>query len=83
MTRRLLGWRLAMRIEAARFDEARIPFNNGDGFFNAGDYAAETAVIRTEADAVAWIARLRGSRRIEHRHAQRVESESGGSAGEG
>ena len=59
LTRRLLEWRLAMRIEAARFDEARIPFNNGDGFFNAGNYAAETTVIRSEADARAWLARLR------------------------
>ncbi len=59
LTRRLLDWRLRMRIEAARFDEARIPFDNGDGFFNAGNYAAETTVIRTEADAAAWIARLR------------------------
>jgi uncharacterized protein (DUF885 family) len=59
LTRRLLDWRLGMRIEAARFDEARIPFDNGDGFFNTGNYAAETTVIRTDADAVAWIARLR------------------------
>lgn len=59
LTRRLLGWRLGMRIEAARFDEARIPFDNGDGFFNTGNYAAETTVLRTEADAVAWTARLR------------------------
>lgn len=59
LTRRLLEWRLGMRIEAARFDEARIPFDNGDGFFNTGNYAAETTVIRTDADAVAWIARLR------------------------
>ena len=59
LTRRLLEWRLGMRIEAARFDEARIPFDNGDGFFNTANYAAETTVIRTDADAVAWIARLR------------------------
>ncbi|HLJ22222.1 MAG TPA: DUF885 family protein, partial [Stellaceae bacterium] len=59
LTRRLLEWRLGMRIEAARFDEARIPFDNGDGFFNAGNYAAETTVIRSEDDALAWIARLR------------------------
>lgn len=30
-----------------------------DGFVNAGNYAAETTVIRTDAEAVAWIARLR------------------------
>ena len=59
LTRRLLAWRLGMRIEAARFDEARIPFDNGDGFFNTGNYAAETTVLRSEAEAVAWIARLR------------------------
>jgi uncharacterized protein (DUF885 family) len=59
LTRRLLDWRLRMRIEAARYDEARIPFDNGDGFFNAGNYAAETTVIRTDSDAVAWIARIR------------------------
>jgi uncharacterized protein (DUF885 family) len=59
LTRRLLDWRLGILIEAARYDEARVPFNNGDGFFNAGNYAAETTVIRTDADAVAWIARLR------------------------
>ncbi len=59
LTRRLLEWRLGMRIEAARFDEARIPFDNGDGFFNTGNYAAETTVVRTDADAVAWIARVR------------------------
>jgi uncharacterized protein (DUF885 family) len=59
LTRRLLKWRLAMWIEAARFDEARIPFDNGDGFFNTGNYAAATTVIRTDADAVAWIARLK------------------------
>jgi uncharacterized protein (DUF885 family) len=59
LTRRLLEWRLGIRIEAARFDEARIPFDNGDGFFNTGNYAAETTVIRTDSDAVAWIARLR------------------------
>jgi uncharacterized protein (DUF885 family) len=59
LTRRLLQWRLGMRLEAAHFDEARIPFDNGDGFFNTGNYAAETTVIRTEDDAVAWIERLR------------------------
>ncbi len=59
LTRRLLEWRLGIRIEAAHFDEARIPFDNGDGFFNTGNYAAETTVIRSDADAVAWIARLR------------------------
>ena len=59
LTRELLDWRLGMRIEAARFDAARIPFDNGDGFFNTANYAAETTVIRTDTDGVAWIARLK------------------------
>jgi uncharacterized protein (DUF885 family) len=59
LTRQLLDWRLGMRIEAARFDAARIPFDNGDGFFNTANYAAETTVIRTDADGAAWVARLK------------------------
>ena len=59
LTRELLDDQLALLIEEARFDEARIPFNNGDGFFNTANYAAQTTVIRNEADARAWIARLK------------------------
>ena len=59
LTRRLLDWRLGMAIEAATFDEERIAFDSGDGFFNTANYAAATTVIRSEADAQAWIARLR------------------------
>ena len=57
-TRALLDWRLNILIEGARFDEERIPFDNGDGFFNTANYAAATTVIRTERDGVDWIARL-------------------------
>jgi uncharacterized protein (DUF885 family) len=59
LTRRLLDWRMAIEIEAARWDEARIPFDNGDGFFNTANYAAATTVIRSDADAKTWIARIR------------------------
>ncbi|MCJ8157774.1 DUF885 family protein [Sphingomonas sp. LaA6.9] len=58
LTRTLLDWRLDVVIEGARFDEERIPFDAGDGFFNTANYAAGGTVIRTEADARAWIARL-------------------------
>ncbi|RJF85851.1 DUF885 domain-containing protein [Sphingomonas cavernae] len=58
LTRTLLDWRLDIMIEGARFDEERIPFDAGDGFFNAANYAAGNTVVRTEADARAWIARL-------------------------
>ncbi|WBO23248.1 DUF885 domain-containing protein [Sphingomonas abietis] len=59
LTRRLLDWRLGIDIEGARWDEDRIPFDNGDGFFNTANYAAANTVIRSEADATAWIARIR------------------------
>ena len=59
LTRRLLDWRLAILVEGARFDEDRIPFDSGDGFFNTANYAAATTVIRDEAAAQAWIERLR------------------------
>lgn len=59
LTRRLLDWRLAILIEGAAFDEDRIPFDSGDGFFNTANYAAGTTVIRDESEAQAWIERIR------------------------
>jgi uncharacterized protein (DUF885 family) len=58
-TRELLAWRLDLLIEAGRFDEERIPFDNGDGFFNTANYAAAQTVLRSDADARAWNARLK------------------------
>ena len=48
LTRELLGWRLAIAIEGARFDEERIPFDNGDGFFNTANYVAANTVLHVE-----------------------------------
>lgn len=59
LTRELLAWRLGMLVEGARFDEDRVPFDNGDGFFNTANYAAANTVPRDEAAARAWIARLK------------------------
>lgn len=58
LTRELLDWRLDILAAGAKFDEDRIAFDNGDGFFNTANYAAQTTVIANEADAKAWIARL-------------------------
>jgi uncharacterized protein (DUF885 family) len=58
LTRELLDWRLGVLIEGARFDEERIPFDSGDGFFNAANYAAQVTRIANEEAAIAWIARL-------------------------
>ena len=58
LTRELLLWRLQVLLDGARFDEDRVPFDNGDGFFNAATYAAQVTVIANESDAAAWIGRL-------------------------
>lgn len=56
--RRLLDWRLQILIEGANFDEERIPFDNGDGFFNTAVYAAAQTVPRSAEEALAWIDRI-------------------------
>ncbi len=58
LTRELLDWRLSVAIEGARFDEDRVPFDNGDGFFNTANYVAANTVLHDEREARAWIARL-------------------------
>ncbi len=47
-----------MALEAMAFDEERMPFISGDGFYTTPDYAALNTLLRNEADAAAWIARL-------------------------
>jgi uncharacterized protein (DUF885 family) len=49
---------VADALDAIAFDEARVPFNNDFGFFVVADFLAQATPIRTEADAVAWLARL-------------------------
>jgi uncharacterized protein (DUF885 family) len=51
--------RLSLELDGLRFDEARAPFNFGDGFFTTPDYAAAGVVLRTEPEARAWIAKLK------------------------
>lgn len=55
----LIRDRLELEIDGLRFDEARLPFNTGDGFYTVPDYAAAGVVLRTEAEARAWIAKLK------------------------
>lgn len=54
----LLAWRLASDVEGDAFDEERIPFTNDEGFFVMPAYVAGDTVIRTDADAAAWLARI-------------------------
>ena len=54
----LLADRVRTALEALRFDEERIPFMSGDGFYTTADYAALNTVLADETDAEAWLERL-------------------------
>ena len=58
LTQAILAWRLDMRRQAARFDEERMPFIAGDGFFTTPTYTASTTVIRNGDDARAWLTKI-------------------------
>jgi uncharacterized protein (DUF885 family) len=55
----LLTDRVQIALEGFAFDPERIAFISGDGFYTVPDYAALNTVLSTEADAAAWLARLR------------------------
>ena len=58
LSRDLLRERVALDLEGFGFDEQRVPFNTGDGFFTVPTYAADGVVLRSEAEGRAWIAKL-------------------------
>ena len=58
LNRDLLLDRLGLALAGFGFDEERIPFLSGDGFYTTPDYAALNTRLADEAAAEAWIARL-------------------------
>jgi len=58
LNRDLLRERVELDLAGLAFDEERIPFNTGDGFFTVPDYAAQGIALRSEAQARAWIAKV-------------------------
>jgi uncharacterized protein (DUF885 family) len=58
LNRALLRDRVDVALAGQEFDEERIPFTSGDGFYTTPDYAALNTILKTEADADAWLARL-------------------------
>jgi uncharacterized protein (DUF885 family) len=58
LNRGLLLDRTASALEGLGFDEERMPFISGDGFYTTADYAAFNTRLLDEAAAEAWIARL-------------------------
>jgi uncharacterized protein (DUF885 family) len=59
LNRALLAWRIDIDLEGQTFDEERIPFTSDEGFFVTPIYAAEGTVIHTQAEAQAWLERLK------------------------
>ncbi|MFI4964203.1 MAG: DUF885 domain-containing protein [Caulobacterales bacterium] len=59
LNRAFLAWILGRRLASLAFDEDRMPFNSDGGFDQELSYLADTTNLDSEADAQAWIARLR------------------------
>ncbi|MDB5974223.1 MAG: hypothetical protein JWR07_983 [Nevskia sp.] len=58
LNREAMSRQVGRSYEGLSFDETRFPFAADDGFFNIPDYVARGTVIRTQADADSWLARL-------------------------
>jgi uncharacterized protein (DUF885 family) len=58
LNRDILARRVDMELQGLAFDQERIPFVSGEGFFNLPDDTAQATVIHGDADARAWLARL-------------------------
>ena len=58
LNRQLLIDRVDLALDGLAFDEERMPFISGDGFYTTADYAALNTPLDDEAAAEAWIARL-------------------------
>ena len=58
ISRQLLDRKIAVQLEGFGFDEERMPFRSGEGFFDAPGGAAANTVIRSSAEAEAWLARM-------------------------
>ncbi|MDE2488618.1 MAG: DUF885 family protein [Alphaproteobacteria bacterium] len=59
LNREFLAWTLDNRLKSLGFDEARMPFNSDSGFDEELDYFADTTDLNNEADAQAWLSRMR------------------------
>jgi uncharacterized protein (DUF885 family) len=58
LNRALISDRVDVALAGLAFDEERIPFISGDGFYTTADYAALGTTLVSEDDAEAWLARL-------------------------
>lgn len=63
LNRDFLAWTLDRRLQSLSFDEARWAFNSDSGFDQDLSYLGSVTHLDTEADAEAWILRLRAAPR--------------------
>jgi hypothetical protein len=50
--------RVGLALDGFQFDEERLPFISGDGFYTTADYAALNTPLDSVVDGEAWIAEL-------------------------
>jgi uncharacterized protein (DUF885 family) len=58
LSRELLADRAELELQGLAFDEARLPYISGDGFYTVPNYAADGVVLRDEAQARAWLDKI-------------------------
>jgi uncharacterized protein (DUF885 family) len=58
LERDALAYRVGIQREGFGFDEERVPFISGEGFFINPDYASTVTVLNSEAEAEAWLTRM-------------------------
>ncbi|WP_336959970.1 DUF885 domain-containing protein [Sphingobium aquiterrae] len=58
LTRTLLTRNIDVALEGIGFDDERIPFTGGEGFYTRPNGAARNVIIHDKAEAERWIARL-------------------------
>ncbi len=58
LSRDILLRKIDLDIEGYAFDEERIPFRSGEGFFDTPGFASANVVVRNRAEAEAWLARI-------------------------
>uniref|UniRef100_UPI0025FCFA9C DUF885 domain-containing protein n=1 Tax=Phenylobacterium sp. TaxID=1871053 RepID=UPI0025FCFA9C len=71
LNRDFLAWTLDRRLKSLGFDEARMPFNSDSGFDQDLGYVASTTRLDSEADAQAWLSRLKALPRY---YAQNIDN---------
>jgi uncharacterized protein (DUF885 family) len=64
LNRDFLAWTLDRRIKSIVFDEARLAFNSDEGFDDEVGYLAATTHLDSQADADAWLSRLKATPRF-------------------